>query len=526
MSKGLVFRGKNLNDTSAKDDVYDLVDDATVVISDIVNADIKSDAAIVDTKLDTIKTIGKLNLTALTIAGQTAGDILYVNNSGQFTRLPIGTAGQKLKVNINQVDFYEYATDLLAGTNYLSNGTTLATGGTITTDGDYTVHRFLLADSGTNFVSAVSGTVEVLAVGGGGGSTQWDGGGGGGGSVENNTSLIIGAGSYLVTVGDGGTAGGTGSAGNKGGNSVFSTITAYGGGGGGGGYPAPVDATSGGSGGGAGEGWGANRSGAAAGSGSNVNSGGGAVPTWSAGGGGGAGGVGHTGDSQGYGAGDGGDGIGYDTSGSHVHYGGGGGGGNYNGRTGLGVDGGGNGGTNGVGGTAGTSGTGGGAGGGGEGVAGAKGGSGVVYIRYLTTSQSALSAHTESTLKTQGTYSLKGIALITSSLNKTLTRTVSPTINLTGKDSLKFDIRSSRTGSNIKIGIHDSGGTTTETTPNITSANAWQTVTWDISGVSNANKDDIDSIIITIVNADATNTFYLDNFFVNDGQEILKWVTP
>ena len=59
-----------------------------------------------------------------------------------------------------------------------------------------------------------------------------------------------------------------------------------------------------------------------------------------------------------------------------------------------------------------------------------------------------------------------------------------------------FDIRSTRTGSNIKIGIHDTGGTTTEITPNITNANAYQTVTWDISGVSNANKDAIDKFII------------------------------
>ena len=33
------------------------------------------------------------------------------------------------------------------------------------------------------------------------------------------------------------------------------------------------------------------------------------------------------------------------------------------------------------------------------------------------------------------------------------------------------------------------------------------------SAVSNANKDAIDSIIITIVNADAANTFYIDNMY-------------
>lgn len=123
-----------------------------------------------------------------------------------------------------------------------------------------------------------------------------------------------------------------------------------------------------------------------------------------------------------------------------------------------------------------------------------------------------LQDYSEATIKQEGSYSLKGVAT-TAGLNKTLTRTVSPVINLTDKTIIKFDIRASRTGSNIKIGIHDSGGTTTEITPNILAADTWQTVVWDISAVANANKDAIDSIIITIVNADAENNFYLDNMF-------------
>ncbi len=139
------------------------------------------------------------------------------------------------------------------------------------------------------------------------------------------------------------------------------------------------------------------------------------------------------------------------------------------------------------------------------------GGSGIVIVRYPI----PFLADSEVTIKTQGTYAIKSTAPITTSLNKTLTRTVSPTINLSYKTEITFDMRATRTGSNIKIGIHDSGGTTTEITPNITSANVYQTVTWDISGVSNANKDVIDQIIVTIVNADAANTFYLDNMAVN-----------
>jgi len=136
-----------------------------------------------------------------------------------------------------------------------------------------------------------------------------------------------------------------------------------------------------------------------------------------------------------------------------------------------------------------------------------------------TSAYAPLQCYSESTIKTQGSYSLKVIANATSSLNKTLTRTVSPTINLSDQTLSKFNIQATRTGSNIKIGLHDSGGTTTEVTPNIISSSTWQTVTVDLSGVSNANKDAIDQIIITNTNADSDNTGYIDDLFcstVND----------
>lgn len=124
-----------------------------------------------------------------------------------------------------------------------------------------------------------------------------------------------------------------------------------------------------------------------------------------------------------------------------------------------------------------------------------------------------LQSYSESSIKQQGTYSLKALAELTVSLNETLTRTVAPTVDLTDLNTIKLDIRASRTGSNVKIGIHDSGGTTTEHTANIASADSYQTETWDIGGVSNANKDAIDSIIITVTNADADNTVYVDNMY-------------
>jgi hypothetical protein len=136
-----------------------------------------------------------------------------------------------------------------------------------------------------------------------------------------------------------------------------------------------------------------------------------------------------------------------------------------------------------------------------------------LYFKIYVQGEKSLQSYSEPTIKTQGSYSLKGIASITDSLNKTLTRTIGSTIDLIGISQVKFDIYSNRTGSNIKIGLHDSGGVTTEITPNILSSNTWQEVKINLKNVINANKDAIDSIIITIVNSAAANTFYIDNLF-------------
>jgi len=66
-----------------------------------------------------------------------------------------------------------------------------------------------------------------------------------------------------------------------------------------------------------------------------------------------------------------------------------------------------------------------------------------------------LQSYSEDTIKTQGTYSLKGTALITDSLNDTLTRTIVSPIDLSNQDIIKMDIRASRTGSNIKIAFYN-----------------------------------------------------------------------
>jgi hypothetical protein len=66
-----------------------------------------------------------------------------------------------------------------------------------------------------------------------------------------------------------------------------------------------------------------------------------------------------------------------------------------------------------------------------------------------------LEAFSESTIKTQGSYALKAVAAITASLNKTLTKTFSSPIDLSGVNTLKLDMRASRTGANVKLGLHN-----------------------------------------------------------------------
>jgi len=284
-----------------------------------------------------------------------------------------------------------------------------ATGGTITTSGDYKIHTF--DSSGTFTVSnagnsAGSNKVDymVIAGGGGGGSDNNAGGGvgsGGGGaggfreSVPNPAawtasplassggSLSVPATAYPITIGAGGTSGpAPGGNGSAGGPSVFSTITSAGGGAGLGNPNTPTGDGSGGSGGGG-------TYNASGGSGNtppvsppqgNSGESGAFSGQYPGGAGGGAGESGGT-DGDSYG----GDGVTTNISASPVTFAGGGGGGKLSGTSGPGGDGGGGAGgpVPGGNGTAGTANTGGGGGGGaGHGGNGATGGAGKIIIRY------------------------------------------------------------------------------------------------------------------------------------------------
>jgi len=301
---------------------------------------------------------------------------------------------------------------------------TAATGGTVTTSGDYKIHTF--TGPGTFCVSQIgnsptnpgggpnSVSYMVLAGGGSGAGSETAGGGGAGGFREGRdiapsytasplvapAGLTITASPFPITVGAGASA--AAGNGNDGSNSIFSTITSTGGGGGATSTPNP-----GGSGGGGGRHGASGTNGSAGGSGNTPpvsppqgNGGGNRFPYPSpggnpntAGGGGGATSGGTPGSSPTGGPG----GAGATTSitGSPVTRAGGGGGGAENGSGGSGGSGGGaagigsgpggaGNGSNAPGASANTGGGGGGTGwgpGAPHGTGGA-GGSGIVVIRY------------------------------------------------------------------------------------------------------------------------------------------------
>ena len=232
-------------------------------------------------------------------SGTFATNKLIINTGG---RLIDSTTGSEFKVETNNsivelvyVDAnkgWQVILNQAAGTtpsSVLTNGVydrqplfTSATGGTVTTSGDYKIHtftgdgNFIVSSAGNQpdfsnpspeYSSSGPNTVSYLVVAGGGGAkgnsyratgdgqTRSAAGGGAGGFREgrdispsytasplvNSSGLTISAQTYPITVGGGGTGGGPVTCGvgggssdqTKGSDSIFSTITSAGGGKGG-----------------------------------------------------------------------------------------------------------------------------------------------------------------------------------------------------------------------------------------------------------------------------------------------------
>jgi len=121
-----------------------------------------------------------------------------------------------------------------------------ATGGTITTEGNYKVHTFLA--EGTDFEITNAGTADgsdtfdylVVAGGGGGGvgdNLNYSGGGGGAGGYNYVTGQAAAEQTYSVTIGAGGAGSSSGtSRGSNGSNTQLGSFTEMDGGGGGGSF--------------------------------------------------------------------------------------------------------------------------------------------------------------------------------------------------------------------------------------------------------------------------------------------------
>ncbi len=326
------------------------------------------------------------------INGGVAGSAISLSTEGQgVTFVYIDST-----VGWRSVQENEFAT---AGEAYIS-----ATGGTITTSGNFKIHTF--TGPGTFCVSSLAtspsnNNVDYVVVAGGGGTgSRWHAGGGGAGGYRESpgtatcytasplgaspaAAIAVTATAFPITVGGGGAGGpapGNNAAPENGSNSIFSTITSAGGGAGG---TFNTDGINGGSGGGGGS---AGRCGASGNTPpvsppQGKDGGDGTSPgTPSSGGGGGGGAICAGQNANLNDAGNGGNGATSSITGSPVARAGGGGGGTPGGP-----------------GCAGTGGTGGGANGGSNGTdntggggggpvsscaAGGVGGSGVVIIRY------------------------------------------------------------------------------------------------------------------------------------------------
>ncbi len=217
----------------------------------ITNDNIAGGAGIEDSKLATIVTSQKVNLSALVATSQAQGDVVYASGATTMSRLGAGTDGQFLKTQGAAAN--PIWSDLTASS--LADGTdgeiiTWDSDGAATTVGPGTVGQVLTsAGAGAEPSFQSSGgliqvdvitsdgnwskpagcnqvLVKVIGGGGGGGGTgaasaQCGGGGGGGYSEEWVTSGL--AATEAVLVGAAGTGGSTPGAGGTGGTSSFGT---------------------------------------------------------------------------------------------------------------------------------------------------------------------------------------------------------------------------------------------------------------------------------------------------------------
>ena len=168
-------------------------------------------------------------------------DIVFEQNSSSVYDLYMtGTlwsnnaAITSLSIKPASDNWAQYSSVTLYGVSNVNLGTITsspyATGGTVTSNGQYYIHTF--TSDGT-FTPSQTLSCEYLSVGGGGGGGCAQAGGGGAGELDTATGLSLTAQAYSITVGAGGAgSSSTANKGNNGGTTSFSTVTSLGGGGG------------------------------------------------------------------------------------------------------------------------------------------------------------------------------------------------------------------------------------------------------------------------------------------------------
>ena len=284
-----------------------------------------------------VRTLGTGEVTAANLASGVV-DTTGLQDDIALLAFKTQANGSLARYNLvdQSVDAFEDATGVDASAStveerdssnfYKGMGAVTASGGTVTTDGAYSIHS-ITATGSTNYITDTAQTIDYLIVGGGGGGGYQGGAGGGAGGYRSFTSQSLAAGTFAAVVGTGG-AGATSPTGNgpggSGVDSSFNGATASGGGGAGNYQGNGVAGGSGGGGGAAG--------GYTGGAGNTPSTspvqgyaGGDGVSVSSRGaGGGGAGAVG--GNSSAGNGGLGGDGVSNSITGSAVYYAGGGGG--------------------------------------------------------------------------------------------------------------------------------------------------------------------------------------------------------
>ena len=205
------------------------------------------------------------SITVTLPASPSAGDVVGIAdyaNTADTNKISIGRNGSNIQGLAADFDIVEEGGTIIlvyvdgtqgwlsidaAQSNDIAGLSIEATGGTITTSGDYKIHTF--TGPGTFTVTRLgqpTNTVDylVIAGGGSGGGREVGGGGGAGGYRESSgaasggypasplgacvSALPVTATGYPITVGGGGS--GTANSGNQGSNSVFSSITSTGGG--------------------------------------------------------------------------------------------------------------------------------------------------------------------------------------------------------------------------------------------------------------------------------------------------------